>query len=470
MGITQSKLYLDELGNLASDSFTSVMDEVTGILTTFAVHRHFDNHMWIFQLSVVVWILNLLVRLAVGMQVRPRQGAIRLLPALCGARSRRRHRAPLKGPRCRRPHPLPSPAPLPLPLTRRLPPATPTCVLTRMRMGARSIAHTTVLRTRQVAYFPADGIQWKRDGATDEVPWRTRGRMLLGLVLVTIEPVFGVRLLGWALQPKPPLKPEEERDLARANADADDRRIEASAKVAEAKSKSDATNSEFVEAGRAAEQAKAKAKAIHEEKDEDSEDEEVFGFGDELEVFEAEKADLNLDFKKRLAEQSRAEVNLIEKEAAAASADAVHASGKAQRELMHAALKIEKRQLQLAITELSAAERVELIMAVFEDGPEILLALLFVIFGGVDDRCVRAQPLCLQMLSPFKWRRLLSPQLWALECVCHVCLCAVAFMRGAARTWDMLHRSQRQIEAHGHTLAHPFRISGRPCSFCARMR
>ena len=189
--------------------------------------------------------------------------------------------------------------------------------------------------------------------------------MLLGLLLVGIEPVFGVRLLGWALQAKPPLSTKEEKELEGANAKADDTRIEARAKVTEAKSKAAAI--------------KAKTSLLA-------------AAADMLMGFAGEKAVQNLAFQKKLAAQSKEEVVVVEAEADAAKAEATHASDTAERELMLAELKKEKRQLELGITEMTAAERVELIMATCEDGPEIILAILFIIYGGVDERCVCPTP------------------------------------------------------------------------------
>lgn len=68
--VAEDQMNLDNRGNLLSDSWTSLMDEVTGFLTMTTVYRKFTTHPEIFNAALITYVLNVVMRVALGIKVR----------------------------------------------------------------------------------------------------------------------------------------------------------------------------------------------------------------------------------------------------------------------------------------------------------------------------------------------------------------------------------------------------------------
>lgn len=54
-------------GNFSSDAFNSLIDETTGLLTTFTVYMEFEEDAWIFYSAIIIYGVNIFIRLLVGL-------------------------------------------------------------------------------------------------------------------------------------------------------------------------------------------------------------------------------------------------------------------------------------------------------------------------------------------------------------------------------------------------------------------
>lgn len=247
---------LDARGNLTSDSFTSLMDEATGLLTMLTVYQSYsaETGSMIFTASYIIYSINVTVRLLVGLWS---------------------------------------------------------------------------------LLSPPKGVRWiKGPGGTTSN--RTIFTAVLSILVVMVEPVFGIRLVSSVHELEEPLTEAEREGLMQAKADADDSEIDARGKVTEAEEKAAAAESE--------------ASAL--------------GFDSGV--------------TQKMLDVSAKEVDLLKDEAAVTSEVALLARDEADETILEAELEVVARQLRLDVARLRAAERVEIIMALFEDVPELVLALWFI--------------------------------------------------------------------------------------------
>ena len=283
--LSQMKQQLDEAGNLSSDSFTSFVDEATGLSTMFFVYLNF--HRPLFDAALAVYCINVGVRLIVGIRAM---------------------------------------------------------------------------------YFPPSGVQWKQEAAAinnssgDVVLeedasklsqlfrslMRSAKSMLwrfVCLLIIMIEPVLGIRIIGWSLEAAATLSPAQCKQLETIKEEADNSRIEAAFASADAKQKS----TMMLEA--------------------------ASGTG-------GSGADSATDA--AMAKIHRMELAAVEAEVEATVADADLASNRLPGALMQAERAKKRRMLFVDIAQLTGVETVELTMAAFEDAPELGLGIWFVALGGLD--------------------------------------------------------------------------------------
>ena len=69
--LAQDQAWLDAMGNLMSDSYTSFMDAVTGLLTMCTVYYNFEKRPEIFLAAFAMFLLNAIVRVVIGIKVSP---------------------------------------------------------------------------------------------------------------------------------------------------------------------------------------------------------------------------------------------------------------------------------------------------------------------------------------------------------------------------------------------------------------
>lgn len=280
--LDQEHAGLDATGNFCSDSFTSFMDEVTGIVTMVTVYQK-ENQV-LYKAALVVYGINIFVRLLVGLRA---------------------------------------------------------------------------------LLFPPHGVQFK---GTDKgrVSCTTVFKMIGSILLVMLEPVAGIRLINSAHEPSPALTEEDRQNLLNKKSQADNAENDAAARFAEA-----------VEKEKAARQ-KAKSSATQMEKGTANTENDVFGFGAES-IEEASQKLFNA-----MADITSREKKIIEMEAKVAIAEAPILRDESNVVLAHAEMSRAKRQLRLEITQLGHTEQIELVMALFEDLPELVLSAVFLGIGGID--------------------------------------------------------------------------------------
>ena len=166
-------------------------------------------------------------------------------------------------------------------------------------------------------------------------------RVSLGMILIMLEPVSGISLLNSAFEPSPPLSDRELKVLL-------------DAKVASANA--------AIEAGAKNKEADEKARTVR----------------DSPEPSSADKP-----FVRALFALQKREVELLKMEAAYLQKDAELTQEEADESLCKAELEKQTRWFELERARLRGTELVEMVMAAFEDIPEIGLAIAFVVEGGM---------------------------------------------------------------------------------------
>lgn len=198
--------------------------------------------------------------------------------------------------------------------------------------------------------FPAEGSQLVRVGndPNGSIRWGSWLRLIFGMLLIMLEPVAGIRLLNSAFEAKPPMTQEEKDELAKEKEKASDSLIESEAKIKEANEKEANANADMEAA-------------------KDLEDE----------------ASRNLV--KRMADSRRKEVDVVKLEAMYLEALAGVVQEETDLKLIQAEIMMRARIFNLEQKRLKGTEVVEVIMAVFEDLPELGLAVVFAKKGGLKN-------------------------------------------------------------------------------------
>eukprot|EP00729_Bicosta_minor_P003007 gene3007-2478_t len=193
--------------------------------------------------------------------------------------------------------------------------------------------------------------QLARNEDTGSIFCGTWLRLIAGIMLIMIEPVAGIRLLDSAYEPAPALTEPEKAALAEAKAKASDSIIEAEAKILEARTKMSKT---------------ADAEEADMEAAKDRDDEE------------------SRKLAKALADSNREEVVVVKKEAEYLKASSAIIQEQTNLKLIQAEVDTRTRRFFLEKRKLEGTEMVELVMAIFEDIPELAIAATFAAKGGLN--------------------------------------------------------------------------------------
>eukprot|EP00729_Bicosta_minor_P004871 gene4871-34189_t len=169
-------------------------------------------------------------------------------------------------------------------------------------------------------FFPPEGSQLTRDDESGRILWKTWMRVFGGIILIMIEPVSGIRLLNSAFEPEPALTKKQLAALDEAKQNAVDVEAETEAKM--------------IRANRSA------------------------AGKEQLAVLEMEIA-------------------LLKKEAPLTEAES-------DAKVRNAAVLVQHRLFALERARMKGTETVEMVMAVFEDIPEIGISLSFLAEGGLE--------------------------------------------------------------------------------------
>lgn len=257
-------------GNFSNDSFNSLMDETTGLLTLFTVYEQFrETDERIYYAAITIYVTNVFIRLVIG--------------------------------------------------------------LSRV-------------------FSPALGTQLIR-GDDGSIGCKTWLRVIAGMLLIILEPVAGVRLLDSAYEPAPPLTQAERDELEATKVRAINVEVEMAAKIKEANDKATKAATEttkFKETEFNASELVA-AKALY----------------------------------KRLADSRKHEVEVVTQEAAYLKASSLLTQEQTDLQFIQADVDMQERTFRLEQKKLKGTELVEVVMAVFEDIPEIAVGITFAARGGL---------------------------------------------------------------------------------------
>eukprot|EP00729_Bicosta_minor_P009426 gene9426-11176_t len=183
---------------------------------------------------------------------------------------------------------------------------------------------------------PPKGSHLARDKNSERIFCTTWLRVVAGIILIMLEPVSGIWLLNSAFKPKPPLTKQEEKDLADSEQKA-----------------TDVANN---------------AKAL-------------------IEVAQKKIYDLSrLNNKERAAEtteRAKQDLAVVELEVTHLKLLAAFTPAQSKARMISAAVEVRKRKFELARARMKGTETVEVQMALFEDVPEIGVAVAFVVMGGL---------------------------------------------------------------------------------------
>lgn len=204
-------------------------------------------------------------------------------------------------------------------------------------------------------FSPALGTQLIR-GYDGSIGCKTWLRVIAGMLLIILEPVAGVRLLDSAYEPAPPLTQAERDELEATKVRAINVEVEAAAKIKEANEK--ATKA-------ATEQSKYKETEFN---------------ASELVAAKA--------LYKRLADSRKQEVEVVTQEAAYLKARSPLTQEQADLQFVQADVDMQERSFRLEQKKLKGTELVEVVMAVFEDIPEIAVGVTFAAMGGLKEASV----------------------------------------------------------------------------------
>lgn len=257
-------------GNFSNDSFNSLMDETTGLLTLFTVYEQFrETDERIYYAAITIYATNVFIRLVIG--------------------------------------------------------------LSRV-------------------FSPALGTQLIR-GDDGSIGCKTWLRVIAGMLLIILEPVAGVRLLDSAYEPAPPLTQAERDELEATKVRAINVEVETAAKIKEANDKATKAATEttkFKETEFNTSELVA-AKALY----------------------------------KRLADSRKHEVEVVTQEAAYLKASSLLTQEQTDLQFIQADVDMQERTFRLEQKKLKGTELVEVVMAVFEDIPEIAVGITFAAMDGL---------------------------------------------------------------------------------------
>lgn len=184
---------------------------------------------------------------------------------------------------------------------------------------------------------PPTGSRLARDTESERIFCGTWLRVAAGTILIMLEPVSGIRLLNSAFEPEPALTKDKQTELEKA--------------------KQGAINVESV------------TKAMIEETTQKMKEQPFVAAGDEKGQAKA-----------KLVKLERA---MVEKEVAHLKRVAPVTHAESDFKLGEAAVEVLKRKFELERARLKGTETVELQMAIFEDIPEIAVAMVFVAMDGL---------------------------------------------------------------------------------------
>lgn len=248
---------LNLAGNFANDSFNSLADEATGVLTMVTVYRDFDDTLFWAAFSILM--VNIFIRIVLAL-------------------------------------------------------------------------YTIIL--------PAPGTQLARGSG-----WTTWLRLVDGFLLMMVEPVAGIRLLGSAYEPSPPMTPVQREELMDAKLKALNVAVEAAAKAAEANQKAAA--------------AQAAEKKV------------------------AELPESNRAVARGMSSATMQEVEAVKLEIEYLEMQAPLVQEESDFKVLIAEFELLERKFSIERKRLAGTETVEVMMAVFEDFPELVVGFVFVAKGGL---------------------------------------------------------------------------------------
>lgn len=187
---------------------------------------------------------------------------------------------------------------------------------------------------------PAPGTQLARRSG-----WTTWLRLICGFLLMMVEPVAGIRLLGSAYEPSPPMTPGQLEDLMDAKLNALNVAVKAAAKTAEANKK--------VAAAQAAE------KKV------------------------ADMPESNRAVARGMSSATMQEVEAVKLEIEYLEMQAPLIQEESDFKVIIAELELLERKFSIERKQLAGTETVEVMMTVFEDLPELVVGFVFVAKGGL---------------------------------------------------------------------------------------
>lgn len=198
-------------------------------------------------------------------------------------------------------------------------------------------------------FRPAFGTQksQSKDGAIFCGTWL---RLIVGMVLIMLEPVSGIRLLNSAFEAAPPLTEEQMKHMLAVRKQATNQQVDAEAKIKEAEEKAAATRSDVAATD---------------------------GVEDE-----ASQAVVRLI--KEMADNTTQEVVVVQMEAEYLKQNAKIVKRETDIKLLQVQIDMRARAFSLEQKKLKGTEMVELVMAVFEDIPELAVAATFAAKGGLS--------------------------------------------------------------------------------------
>ena len=194
---------------------------------------------------------------------------------------------------------------------------------------------------------PPNGSRLARDEVTERIFCTTWLRVFTGMILIMLEPVSGIRLLNSAFEPEPPLSEKEKKEL-------DD-------------SKQNAINVESI--------TQAKIEMANKKLKEES----VLNQGGGLEAAGVKAIPDDI----RRAELAKQGLAVVEMEVAYLKKVAPLTQAESDAKMINAAVEVRTRKFELERARMKGTETVELQMAIFEDVPEIGVAVAFVAMGGL---------------------------------------------------------------------------------------